>query len=137
MKNLLTVLGSSLLAMTVVFAANAAMDDQSIRERTMPIGNVCLEGEECGAASAAADEGPKGPEDIYAASCQACHGTGALNAPKFGDAGAWSERSAKGVDALIANAINGINAMPPRGTCASCSDDDIAATVQYILDNSK
>lgn len=137
MKNLLTVLGSSFLAMVVAFAANAAMDDQSIKDRTMPIGKVCLEGEECGSASAAAASGPKGPEDIYAASCQGCHGTGVMNAPKLGDAGAWGDRTAKGMDALIANAINGINAMPPRGTCASCSDDDIAATVQYMVDSSK
>jgi len=135
-KNVLTILGSSLLAMMVIFNASAAMDDKSIRERTMPVGKVCLEGEECGAASTAAS-GPMGPEDIYAASCQGCHATGALNAPKFGDAGAWAARVDKGMDALLANAINGINAMPPRGTCASCSDDDIAATVQYILDNSK
>ena len=123
--------------MMVVFSANAAMDDQSIRDRTMPIGKVCLEGDECGSASAAADAGPKGPEDIYAASCQACHGTGALNAPKLGDAADWGARAEKGIDTVIANAINGINSMPPRGTCASCSDDDIAATVKYMIDNSK
>ncbi len=134
LMRVLAVLAGSLL---VVLAANAAMDNKSIADRIKPVGTVCVEGEECGAASAAADSGPKSPEDIYQASCFGCHGTGALNAPKFGDATAWSARLDKGVDQLVSNAINGINAMPPKGTCGSCSDDDIAATVQYMLDNSK
>jgi cytochrome c5 len=38
---------------------------------------------------------------------------------------------------MTANAISGINAMPARGTCATCSDEEIKQTVQYIVDNSK
>lgn len=137
MKKIATVIGSTLLACMVAFAAHAAMDKKSIKERIMPVGKVCIEGDDCGSAASPAASGPMAPEDIYQASCFGCHGTGALSAPKFGDAPAWAERSAKGVDTLIANAINGINAMPARGTCASCSDEDLAATVEYILSNSK
>jgi cytochrome c5 len=136
-KNLLKVLSSTMLALLVVFSANAAMDENSIRERTMPVGNVCIEGDDCGFATAAVASGPREASDIYQTSCFGCHGTGALGAPKYGDVAAWSERAAKGVDTLIMNAIVGINAMPPRGTCGTCSDDDIAKTVQYMLDNSK
>lgn len=119
-------------------SAHAAMDNDSIAKRIMPVGKVCIEGDECGSAAAAAPAGPQAPEDVYNGACAACHGTGALGAPKFGDAAAWGAReSAKGVDQLIANAINGINAMPAKGACASCSDDDIAATVKYMLENSK
>jgi len=135
-KSLLRVIGLAWLTLTVM-TATAGMDDKSIAERLKPVGKICLEGDDCGSASAAAASGPMGPADIYQASCFACHGTGALGAPKVGDAGVWSERSSKGVDTLIANAINGINSMPARGTCASCSDDDIAETVRYMLDNSK
>ena len=134
------VLGSTMLALVVVMStstASAAMDENSIRERTMPVGKVCIEGEDCGSASAAVVSGPKSASDIFTASCNACHGSGVLGAPKLGDAADWSKRSAKGVDTLINNAIVGINSMPPRGTCSSCSDDEIAATVQYMLDNSK
>ncbi|MDX1453038.1 MAG: c-type cytochrome [Oleiphilaceae bacterium] len=137
MKNLMRVLAGLAASLLVVIAAHAAMDNKSIENRIKPVGKVCVEGDDCGAASAAADAGPKSPEDIYQASCFGCHGTGALNAPKFGDAAAWTARLDKGMDQLVANAINGINAMPPKGTCGSCSDDDIKATVQYILDNSK
>ena len=56
----------------------------------------------------------------------------------MGDAAEWGQRLAdKGMDTLTANAISGINSMPAKGTCASCSDEDIRDTIQYILDNSK
>ncbi len=137
MKSLMKVLVSVFAAMMLVVVAQAAMDEASIKERTMPVGKVCLEGEDCGSASAAVAAGPMGPEDIYNNNCAACHATGALNAPKFGDAAAWAERSSKGIDTLISNAIGGINSMPPMGACGSCSEDDIAETVRYMVDNSQ
>ena len=57
-------------------------------------------------------------------------------APKFGTSD-WVDKAASGIDMLTANAIAGINAMPPRGTCASCSDEEIKQTIQYMIDNSK
>ena len=71
------------------FSIQAGLDDKSVRERTLPIGKVCLEGDDCGSAVAAAPAGPQSPEDVYNNSCAGCHATGALNAPKFGDAEAW------------------------------------------------
>ena len=137
MNKLIKVLLSAFMAMTMVFSVNAAMDNDSISERLKPVGKVCIEGDDCGSATAAVASGPKSAKDIFNASCTACHSSGALGAPKLGVAADWSERSGKGIDALIANAISGINSMPARGTCASCSDDEIADTVKYMLDNSK
>mgnify|MGYP002147847640 CR=1 FL=1 len=131
------VLSSAMLVLVVVCSANAAMDEDSIRDRTQPVGKVCVEGEDCGSATASVASGPRDVSDIYQSSCSGCHGAGVLGAPKFGDASAWGDRAVKGVDTLVSNAIDGFNAMPPRGTCSACSDDEIAATVQYILDNSK
>lgn len=131
------ILVSAMFGLAMVFSVNAAMDDQSIAERLKPVGNVCVEGDDCGTASASAPAGPKSPADIYQSSCAACHGSGVMGAPKFGDAAAWNERLSKGIDTITANAISGINAMPPRGTCASCSDEDIKATIEYMIDNSK
>jgi cytochrome c5 len=62
---------------------------------------------------------------------------GVAGAPKQGDKAAWAPRIATGMDALVASAINGKNIMPPRGACASCSDDDIKAAVQYMVSQSK
>jgi cytochrome c5 len=44
-------------------------------------------------------------------------------------------RACIAVDALLQSAINGVpgTAMPPRGTCADCSDDDLKAAVQYMM----
>ncbi len=127
---------SAIFGMSIVFSVTAAMDDASIAERLKPVGKVCVEGDDCGSAAVAASSGPKDVSDIYNTSCSACHSSGALGAPKYGTS-EWADRAAKGIDTLTAKAISGINAMPPRGTCASCSDDEIKATIQYILDNSK
>ena len=131
------ILVSGLLGMALVFSVNAAMDDQAIAERVKPVGQVCVEGNDCGSASAAAVSGPRSGKDIYESNCLACHGSGALGAPKMGDAAAWTARLEKGLDTITANAISGINAMPARGTCATCSDDEIKETIQYMIDNSK
>ena len=69
----------------------------------------------------------------YQTSCFGCHGTGAAGAPIVGDAEAWASRMEKGIDAVMANVMTGVNAMPPKGLCMSCSDDDLRALVDYML----
>ena len=76
-------------------------------------------------------------QQVYQQSCQACHASGAAGAPKVGDKDAWAPRIATGMDALVASAINGKGIMPPKGTCASCSDDDLKAAVEYMVNESK
>ncbi len=88
------------------------------------------------AASAASDNASKTPEQLYQAACLACHTTGAAGAPKIGDAAAWSERGAKGLDALLTSAVNGIGAMPPRGG-SQYDDDQVRGVIEYILENSR
>ena len=86
-----------------------------------------------GAAPAAARSG----EDIYKSTCSACHGTGAAGAPVFGDKAAWAPRIKQGMDTLVSHAISGIRAMPPRGTCGSCSDADLKKAVEYMVNKAK
>ncbi len=78
-------------------------------------------------------------ETTYMASCFACHSTGAAGSPKVGpgNADVWAPRLEKGMDAVVANAITGLNTMPPKGLCFTCTDDDLRAVVQYMLDSSK
>lgn len=40
---------------------------------------------------------------------------------------------AKGMDAVMENVINGVNAMPARGICMSCSDEQLRQVVDYML----
>lgn len=73
------------------------------------------------------------------ASCFACHSTGADGAPQV-DAGMiseWAPRLEKGLDAVVANAINGANAVPAKCLCFDCNEDDIFALVGYMLETSQ
>ncbi len=82
-------------------------------------------------------------EEVYNGSCKGCHLVGVLGAPKFGDKAAWADRIGKGVDALLNTVMTGKPPMPPRGGCkpasdpAGCSDDDLRAAVQYMIDAAK
>ena len=76
-------------------------------------------------------------QKIYQTSCQACHASGAAGAPKTGDKEAWAPRIATGVDAMLAIAIKGKGAMPPKGACASCSDADLKAAIEYMVSQSQ
>jgi cytochrome c5 len=71
---------------------------------------------------------------VYNTYCVACHMSGAAGAPKYGDAVAWAPRIAKGKDALYESTYNGLNGvMPARGTCMDCSDEELQATVDYMV----
>lgn len=122
------VLAAATLVMSQAFAA---LDEEKIINNIKPVGEVCV-GAECGAAPVAAASGPRSGEAVYNAACTACHGPGILGAPKNGDIAAWDDRFAKGADATLQNAINGINAMPPKGNCADCSDDELMAAINYM-----
>lgn len=71
-------------------------------------------------------------EEKYNRYCVACHSTGAAGAPKLGDAEAWAPRLEKGVDALVKTSISGIGAMPPKGMCNECTEDDFKALIEYM-----
>ena len=141
---------------------NAAVAQQSIEDNIRPAGQVCLAGQSCvgntvGTAApapapaaapqavataavevaveiveAVAEVAAFDVESTYQMSCFACHGTGAAGAPILGDADAWTERMAKGMDAVMVNVMNGINAMPAKGLCMTCSEDDLLALVNYM-----
>ena len=78
-------------------------------------------------------------EATYMMSCFACHSTGAAGAPKVGagNADAWTSRMEKGMDAVVTNAVNGVNSMPAKGLCFTCTDADIAALVEYMVSSSQ
>ena len=73
-------------------------------------------------------------QKIYQTSCQACHATGAAGAPKLGDKDAWAPRIAKGNDALLSSVTNGLKAMPPKGACMSCSEEELRAAMEYMVE---
>ena len=135
LKKLLVIVTAIGLSLSVHALTDKQKDE--IAERIKPVGSVCLQGDATCGAAAAASSGPRSGDDVYKTSCLACHDTGAAGAPKKGDKAAWAPRIAQGMDTVYSHAINGLNGMPPKGTCMSCSDDDIKAAVDFIVDASK
>jgi cytochrome c5 len=135
----------SLLALCLACSVTAAdlSDAQraAIEERIKPVGESCMQGDSsCGGAPvAAAGSGPRSGEEVYNTACMACHSTGAAGAPKLGDAAAWADRIAKGTDALYASGVNGVpgTGMIAKGGCATCSDEEIHAAVDYMIAGSQ
>ena len=136
--NLIKKMLAAQTAVLALWAVSAqATTDEAIAERLKPVGEVCVQGQECkGVASVAvaAGGGARTADDIIAKHCNACHGAGVLGAPKIGDTAAWKERADHqgGLDGILAKAISGINAMPPKGTCADCSDDELLDAIKKM-----
>lgn len=76
-------------------------------------------------------------KSVYAGACFVCHTTGAAGAPKLGDKALWAPRIAQGMDTLVHNAINGKNAMPPKGGRMDLSDTAVADAVAYMVQESQ
>lgn len=79
-----------------------------------------------------APPGMKTGEQVYKAICITCHGAGLAGSPKFGDAGAWGARIAKGWDTLTLHALQGFNAMPAKGGAADLTDDEVKRAVAFM-----
>jgi len=86
---------------------------------------------EAGGSSANA-EGKK----IYEASCAVCHGNDSMGAPNLGNKEAWAKVMKQGMDTVLKNAINGKNAMPPRGG-TDLPDEKLKAAIEYMYSKSK
>ncbi|MEQ8262472.1 c-type cytochrome [Pseudohaliea sp.] len=72
------------------------------------------------------------PMDKYNKACAVCHAAGVAGAPKTHDAAAWEPRLAKGMDTLVASVKNGLNAMPPKGMCFDCTDEEYQELITFM-----
>jgi len=111
-------------------------------KRIAPVGSVRF-GDEGAAAlaeaqAATADAVPAGElvidgSAVYDGLCKTCHAAGVAGAPIPGS-DLWAARLAeRGVDGMVQNAINGLNAMPARGGNPSLTDAQIQAAVEFML----
>ena len=126
----------SLFGLMIAGLVVASTDD--LAERIKRVGAVCLEGADCASAAVVsttvATTVVANVESNFNKSCATCHNSGVAGAPKYADASAWAPRIEKGIDALYASTINGLPpAMPQKGMCFSCSDDDLRALVDYMV----
>lgn len=144
--------GLAVFAIVLVIIATKLTSDvtdhkpeEIVIENIKPVGEVYIAGESepeaapapAADAAATATAGPKSGEQVYNSNCVACHGTGAAGAPKLGDTAAWAPRIAAGMDSLLANATNGLKAMPPKGLCMTCSEAELQGAVEYMVNNSQ
>ncbi len=130
------------LIMTPLAAFALDLTDQQradIESRIQPFSAVCIQGETCGGGDAVAESAGRSGEDVYNGACMACHAAGIAGAPATGDQIAWAGRISKGIDALYDSGINGVagTGMIARGGCSDCSDDDIRAAVDFMVDSSR
>lgn len=77
---------------------------------------------------------------IYNNLCAGCHTSGAGGAPKL-EAAAWGARIAQGADTLNRHAIEGYTGnagiMPAKGGNPALTDEQVIATVDWMLANLK
>jgi len=83
----------------------------------------------------ASGEQAKSGEEVFESLCSSCHVSGTAGAPEVSDPDEWEQRLAeRGIDTLHEHAIEGFNAMPPRGGDSSLSDDEVTDAVEFMLD---
>jgi cytochrome c5 len=105
-------------------AGSDGMSEEAVGRRIQPVGRIEIRD--------AANPGVlKTGEQVVQAQCSACHVSGALGAPKIGDAAAWGPRIKTGYDALLLSALKGKNAMAPQGG-GDYSDTEIGRAVVYM-----
>lgn len=74
------------------------------------------------------DEG----EQIYNHFCVNCHAVKPLiplGAPRKGEESDWKDRLKQGFNVLFMHTDEGFNAMPPRGGCFECSDEQLGLSI--------
>ena len=151
----LVVITLALILLGLYFNANQEFDpnpvaDAAAVERIRPVGGVYA-GSTGAAAQAAAQaaaaaasagqvayDGTLDGAVIYNNLCSACHGSGAGGAPKL-ERAAWTARIAQGMDVMDRHAIEGFTGaagmMPAKGGNPNLSDEQVIATVQWMVDN--
>ncbi|KTC85119.1 c-type cytochrome [Legionella brunensis] len=120
--------------------ASEDFDRQQIEKRIKPVGQVRLQEQKTATPNTTSTSEEKTAKDetpgkaTYEKYCVVCHRDGVAGAPKFRVAEDWKSRlDTKKMDGLVASAIKGLNAMPPKGTCMDCSDAEMKDAIQYML----
>ncbi len=75
-------------------------------------------------------------EQIYNHFCVNCHAKKPLisiGAPRIGEKDDWETRLKQGISILFKHTNEGLNAMPPRGGCFECTDNQLMLAIQYML----
>ena len=118
------VLVNSVVAQKKPAAGSSALMAEAVAQRLQPVGRVEIKDVNDAASL-------KTGEQVYAAQCVACHGSGVAGAPKLGDATAWGPRVKSSYDALLTSALKGKGSMSAQGG-GDFSDVEIGRAVVYL-----
>ena len=124
------------LALTTI-GLEASEAEKAIEKRIAPVGQVCVEGQDCAQEVSLVSSNPdviRSGEEIYEAACTTCHAIGLAGAPLFGSKVIWGERANEDLSVLVETVTNGLGGMPPMGMCMDCSQEELTNSVQYMLD---
>lgn len=76
-------------------------------------------------------------ESVWATSCSRCHMYGSNGAVTLENREYWDKSAEKGLDDLFVSVWKGKygekGAMPPKGLCPSCSEDQIEKSILYLF----
>ncbi len=137
-----------LLIILAIIVANPVMSrvseaknvdrDRLVASRVAPVGELAVGQPEAASTDTEVAAVEVNGEEVYNTACAACHATGVAGAPTFGDAAAWTDRIAQGVEMLNEHAINGFQGeagyMPPKGGNPALTDEQVSAAVTHMTD---
>jgi cytochrome c5 len=144
------IVGFMLLTVALIFLARYMQPESDIdnnpnkailaEQYTAPVGAV-RSGEAGAEALAAVQAATAAPAEevvvdgaqVYGGLCMSCHDAGVAGAPIKGSEQMAARETEKGLDMLVSNAINGLNAMPARGGNPTLTDEQIQAAVEFML----
>ncbi len=109
----------------------------AIQKRIQPVGSVNVAATKS-AATPAANDSAKAGKALYTKTCAVCHAAGVAGAPKLGDNAAWTVKVGdKTMAEIMAIVEKGKGAMPPQGTCMTCTPAQLQQAVEYMLNEAK
>ncbi len=125
-----------LLTFSLSLWALSSATRQEIEERIKPIGQVYVLKQQSANNKKTTESEIQGKR-IYEQYCSVCHQNGIASAPLFRNEENWKSRlNKKTIDDLVSSATKGLNAMPAKGTCIECTDEDLKNALQYMLPQS-
>lgn len=127
------------LALATTSHANlsGSLEEDAIEKRLIPEGKVHIDRDANAAAPVAKTLSADAGKKRYEYTCKMCHDAGVAGAPKITDKEHWQPRLAEGMETLVQHALHGYKAMPPKGGCMTCDDEEIKKTVEYMMSRVK
>jgi cytochrome c5 len=112
---------------------NDLIDPMKSTRRHLTVATIFLSLTVSAVAQVSSVQGKRTGADIYRDFCAVCHSGGWQGAPVANDASEWNGRVDAGADVMFKNVKEGLNGMPPMGTCTDCTDEELKKAITEML----